>query len=125
MGEDNLHKSDEALLRAAQTGDGVVELTPDMLARMADVLNERAKECEDAMPKLVEACPYQMRLAVTAQVFKAIVDHAADGGTFRYLIYERLGFGADAYVPLYLAGGMTISNEFELGTTMESTEDSP
>lgn len=43
-----------------------------------------------------------------------IVDHAVEGGSFRCLIYDRLGFGPDAYVPLYSAGGMTISNELDL-----------
>jgi len=63
--------------------------------------------------KLVEECPYETKLAVTAWVMKRIVDHARDGGTYRYLIYDRLGFGMDAYGAL-LEHGMTISNEFDL-----------
>ena len=63
---------------------------------------------------LVEECPYETKLAVTAWVMKHIVEHAKEGGSFRYLIYERLGFGLDAYVPLYMAGGMEISNEFDM-----------
>ncbi len=43
----------------------------------------------------------------------AIVNHAVEGGLSRYLIYDRLGFRPDAYVPLYSEGGMTISNEVE------------
>lgn len=57
---------------------------------------------------------YEDRLLVTADVFRHIVDHAVEGGSFRYLIYERLGFDLDAYTPLYLAGGMEISNNFVL-----------
>lgn len=45
-----------------------------------------------------------------AFVFKSIVDNVKEGGTFRYLIYDRLGFGTEAYTPLYLAGGMYINN---------------
>ena len=45
----------------------------------------------------------------TAKVFKAIVDHIRFGGTYRYLIYDRLGFGVDAYVPL-CNDGLYISN---------------
>lgn len=63
--------------------------------------------------KLVEECPYDTKLAVTAWVMERIVDHARDGGTYRYLIYDRLGFGMDAYGVL-LEHGMTISNEFDL-----------
>ncbi len=31
-------------------------------------------------------------------------------GSFRYLIYDKMGFGFEAYVPLYESGGMTITN---------------
>lgn len=55
---------------------------------------------------------YQSRLKITEEVFRAVVDHASGGGSYRGLIYGRLGFQTDAYSPLYLAGGMTISNEF-------------
>ena len=63
---------------------------------------------------LVENCPYDTKLAVTAWVFKHIAEHGRDPGSFRYLIYDRLGFGMDAYVPLYEAGGMDITNEFDI-----------
>ena len=56
----------------------------------------------------------ETKLAVTAWVFRNIVDHAMEGGSYRYLIYDRLGFGPEAYVPLYDAGGMEISNEFDM-----------
>jgi hypothetical protein len=65
-------------------------------------------------PKLVEDCPYETRLAVVAWAFAKIVEHGREGGTFRYLIYDRMGFNGDAYVPLYDAGGMVISNELDL-----------
>ena len=67
-----------------------------------------------SLDKLVEDCPYETKLAVTAWVFRNIVEHAQQGGSFRFLIYDRLGFDADAYVPLYEAGGMEISNEFDM-----------
>ncbi len=44
---------------------------------------------------------------------KHIVAHAKEGGTYRYLIYDRLGFAPDAYMPL-MDDGITISNEFDL-----------
>lgn len=57
---------------------------------------------------------YETRLKVTEDVFRAVVDHASDGGSYRGLIYGRLGFQTDAYAPLLTAGGMTISNEFSI-----------
>ena len=61
------------------------------------------------------------KLAVTQWVFKHIVEHAREGGSYRYLIYDRLGFGMEAYAPL-CADGLTISNEFDI-TTMEAIKD--
>ena len=47
-----------------------------------------------------------------AWVFQQIMDNAGKG-TFRYLIYDRMGFGPDAYEPLYRAGGMAINNAMD------------
>lgn len=47
-----------------------------------------------------------------AWVFKHLKDHLTQGGSFRYLIYDRLGFGPESYLPLYEHGGMAISNAF-------------
>ena len=65
------------------------------------------------MQELVDKCDYDTKLAVTQWVMKHIVDHAKEGGSYRYLIYTRLGFDMDAYGAL-LDDGMTISNEFDL-----------
>jgi hypothetical protein len=76
--------------------------------------NRSMKMSDKTLEDLVEECPYETKLAVTAWVMKHIVEHAKEGGSYRYLIYDRLGFGPDAYVPLYEAGGMEISNEFDM-----------
>ena len=93
---------------------GFVTLTPALMDKMGKAITERNADAAARYPALIAACDYETRLAITAAVFKAIVEHAGDPGTFRYLIYERLGFGPDAYLPLYNAGGMVISNEFDL-----------
>lgn len=93
---------------------GAVRLTPQLMEKIAESLQERFEDIAARYPKLVEDCPYETRLAVTAWVFRSICEHAREGGSFRYLIYEKLGFNEDAYVPLYDAGGMVISNEFDL-----------
>jgi len=65
------------------------------------------------LDEIVAKTDYDTRLAITAWVMKHIVEHATEGGSYRYLIYDRLGFGPDAYVPL-CEDGLTISNEFDL-----------
>ena len=47
----------------------------------------------------------------TAWVMRQQMKSAKDGGSFRYLIYECMGYGPEAYEPLYRAGGMWINNE--------------
>lgn len=36
-----------------------------------------------------------------AWVFRKIVENAKVGGSFRYLIYDLMDFGPEAYFPLY------------------------
>jgi len=111
--EVKLHTTDQTLIDAAKTGEGLVEITPEMfkgIGRRVDAENAKLDAIEDT----VAAIPYEQRLAVAGWVFKHVVAHAKEGGSYRYLIYKRLGFGPDAYVPLYLAGGMEISNHFDL-----------
>jgi hypothetical protein len=64
--------------------------------------------------KLEKECDYHTKLAVTAWVFKHVLAHANEGGTYRHLIFDRLGFGDDAYGFLLHAGGLEISNEFDI-----------
>lgn len=72
---------------------------------------------DDYYDKLVEKYDYQTKLDIAAWVISKIDDHGNSPGSFRYLIYNRLGFDLDAYVPLYEAGGMNITNELDYNTT--------
>jgi hypothetical protein len=58
--------------------------------------------------------PDDIRIAVMAETLRAVVDNAKGGGSFRHFLYERLGLPPAAYTPLYLAGGMTVTNAFAL-----------
>lgn len=96
----------------------------EALAELKKTLEEFGIDREfnfDYMDKLVEECPYEIKLAVTRWVMKHILDHAKEGGSYRYLIYDRLGFEMDAYAPL-LDSGMQISNEFSI-SDMEDIKD--
>lgn len=65
------------------------------------------------LEKIVRECDPDTRLAIVQWTMKHIVEHAKERGSYRYLIYQRLGFGPEAYVPL-LDYGLVISNEFDL-----------
>ena len=61
----------------------------------------------------------EQQIAAAAVIIPIILEHAREGGSFRYLIYDRLGFSMAAYLPLYLAGVMEASNE--LGAAGDDT----
>lgn len=106
-----LASGDENLLRAAATGEGLVPVTEALLSRVGErVAEEQAKL--DNLQAAWDAIPYETRLTAAQYVIQKIAEHGQNPGTFRYLIYDRLGFGTDAYVPLYMAGGMEITNGY-------------
>ena len=76
-------------------------------------IRQAFKDIDDDYAKMADECDPEMKLAVTKWAMKHIVDHAREGGSYRYLIYDRMGFGPEAYAPL-CSDGMTISNEFDL-----------
>lgn len=86
----------------------------ELFARFGEVMEEVNAELD----QMAEECPHEIKIAVTRWAMKHIVEHAQDGGSFRYLIYDRMGFGPEAYVPL-CENGMTISNEFDLSLKTE------
>lgn len=77
-------------------------------------------QTEDLEAKVAEI-DYDTRLLITEWVMKHIVEHAEEGGSYRYLIYDRLNFGMDAYVPL-CKDGLVISNEFDLESKKQIVE---
>lgn len=96
-------------------GTATLVVNKTLMAEMAGIVDKRIRDVQDKFPALVENCPYEVRLAIVAWVFDQLCLHARDPGTFRHLIYERLGFEHDAYLPLQMAGGLEISNNFRLG----------
>lgn len=92
----------------------------DELLKALEGLGEAFAELDKDLAKIADECDPLVKLAVTQWVMKHIVEHAREGGTYRYLIYDRLGFDEGAYVPL-CGYGMIISNEFDL-TKKESKD---
>lgn len=68
--------------------------------------------------EIVAKYDVQTKLEITAWVLSKLQEHC-EGGSYRTLIYERLGFSVDAYEPLLEAGGMEVSNAlFEAAKTV-------
>ncbi len=96
-------------------------MTEDKLGDALEGLQQAFKDMDAEYDKMVEWCDHDMKLAVTKWVMKHIVEHAREGGSYRHLIYDRLGFGPEAYAPL-CSDGLTISNEFDLNTVPDARE---
>ena len=52
----------------------------------------------------------EQRIAATAFVLRCVRDSIPSPGSFRRLIYDRIGLGPDSYCDVYLNGGMDVSN---------------
>ena len=85
----------------------------EKLFEALDNIREAYAELEKDQEEIVNKLDDDTKIAVTRWVFKHVVNHAKEGGSYRYLIYDRLGFGMEAYAPL-CEDGMTISNEFDI-----------
>lgn len=83
------------------------------LFKALENIQEAYKELKKYQEETVDKLDDETKISVTRWVFKHVVDHAKEGGSYRYLIYDRLGFGMEAYVPL-CEDGMTISNCFDI-----------
>jgi hypothetical protein len=64
------------------------------------------KELQD---KVFGDIPLEKRLEIVQWVFQKVDEHMKEGGSYRFLIYERLGFGKEAY-SIFYPYGMNISN---------------
>lgn len=126
-----LHASDEVYVQKSKEANSKVVTSDRALGAACNgadwqtLDSEKVRQLEEAMlanlgmmnsafPELVKGCPHFVRLAITCQVFRALVEHAKEGGSFRHLIYNRLGFEDGDYALLHLSGGTIISNEFDL-----------
>lgn len=64
---------------------------------------------------------YQVRQDICAYIFEKLAD--PEGGSFRKVIYDKLGFEGASYEPLYVAGGMIVTNAISLYNEAERMKD--
>jgi hypothetical protein len=87
--------------------------TVDLINHLREAVRELSSvDIPNRLKKQVSVNNNTMRPPVehVAWVFKHLTDHLHEGGSYRYLIYDRMGFGYAAYSPLFEAGGMELSN---------------
>lgn len=116
---------DHTLMRAvslAQSDGSLRVISQEEIDQIKKNADASLRAVNEHFPAMVKEMPYIARLAVACQVFKALCDHAREGGSFRHLIYNRLGFKNDAYIPLHQCGGTEISNYFKLPEKNEEAE---
>jgi len=71
-----------------------------------EAMEEFRKEAE----KFWSSLSYEEKLYAVAHVSRVLCEHAREGGTYRYLIYERFGFDFDSYAVLQWSGLLEIHN---------------
>ncbi len=59
---------------------------------------------------LVSKYDNQTKMDIAAWVISKLRGHVAEGGSSRTLVYERLGFGVEAYNSLCEAGAVDVTN---------------
>lgn len=58
---------------------------------------------KEDIEKVWKETDYHTKLYITNYVFKCLREHMIEGGSYRTLIYGRLGFDTDAYGALFTA----------------------
>lgn len=88
----------------------MVALTKEDIDAMREGLSQRLAEIDTRFPALIAEADPDLVAAVAAKVLGAVHEHLRQPGSFRFLIYDRIGLGTSAYMPLCLAGGLDVSN---------------
>lgn len=87
----------------------------EALVEAGKAFREMLVESQQKNDEIWAEMSYEQRLAAADYIFRKITEHAKEGGSYRYLIYERLGFGPDAYAVLQFAGALDVSNDYVIG----------
>jgi len=83
----------------------------DSTKKIKEMLKEERKKGRKEQNKVFGKIPMEKRLEIVAWVLSKLEEHLIEGGTYRTLIYKRMGFDGRAYGALYPMG-MNLSNAF-------------
>lgn len=91
------------------------EIEMDNYEESVQSFHASIKEWQNKHDKIWQDLPGEIKLACADVIFRAIDWHAREGGTFRELIYDRLGLNMDgAYAVLQCAGALELSDNYNL-----------
>jgi hypothetical protein len=93
-------------------------MNDDRVNKLSEVLKEIKTVCEKIklntdkqIENTWEETDYDIKLYIAAYIFKQLEKHMYEGGSYRNLIYTKLGFSYDAYGVLQMNGAFNIHNE--------------
>lgn len=76
-----------------------------------DAMEKYIDDCEIKAREIFESLDYEQRLFVAFHIFKQFYENEfVDEGSYRHLIYNKLGFSTDAYAALIDSGLMSLHN---------------
>lgn len=83
-----------------------------VIEELGKVFREAVKREQEMAEQYWNSLPEDQRLLVAVYIFKKLHEHFMEGGSYRYLIYDRLGFSIEsgAYGSLQAAGALDIHN---------------
>lgn len=105
----NLKLDEESYNKLLEILNKEPELKPELQALLNKPSVFETPKTEDKNNKFLEG-QERPTLEQVAWVFSHLSDALHEGSSYRHIIYDRLGFGMEAYGVLYAAGGMAISN---------------
>lgn len=81
-------------------------ITPQTLREINNLQEVNESLIADKGKELWDTLPYVAKLAITCFIARSL----QQSQSYRYWIYHKLGLKEDAYAPVYLNGGMNITN---------------
>jgi hypothetical protein len=86
-------------------------LNSDEYKEYLNLMELNIREYESAAEKLYNSLSYDDKMMVAFHVFKQFYDNEFnDNGSYRHLIYTKLGFTTDAYATLMDSGLLSLHN---------------
>lgn len=85
-----------------------IEKRMKALNKLQGIFKEEHRKWKEKADKAWNDTGEELKLLLTSYIFDRLLEHFNEGGTYRCLIYDRLGFDMSAY--MMLMSGLDLSN---------------